>query len=132
MHWYESFVFGRVASQAAHTVGNISTLNENIHKLSTVELNASKLFRDRVWVSPPLTLSPGSLECWVIFTDGACEGDDKKVGSVGGPAGKCRGNFGSTVSEGYMVHLLSKPQNPIHELETLPVLIAMSFCRRLL
>ena len=31
-----------------------------------------------------------------------------------------------------MVHLLSKSQNPIYELETLPVLIAMSLWRRLL
>ena len=111
MHWYESFVFGRVASQAVHTVGNISTLNENTHRLSTVELNALQLLRDRVLVSPPLTLSPSSLECWVIFTDGACEGDDRKVGSVGGVifdlAGKCRGYFGSTVPEGYMVYTSS-------------------------
>ena len=129
MHWYESFVFGRVANQAVQTVGSISTLEVGSHKLSIREIDALKLLRDRVLVSPPLTIAPSSLDAWVIFTDGACEGAEKKVGSIGGvnfdPAGRCRGFFGASVPETYMQRLLKNSLNPIYELEILPVLMSL-------
>ena len=99
------------------------------HKLSIREIDALKLLRDRVLVSPPLTIAPSSLDAWVIFTDGACEGAEKKVGSIGGvnfdPAGRCRGFFGASVPETYMQRLLKNSLNPIYELEILPVLMSL-------
>ena len=63
-------------------------------------------------------------ECWYIFTDGACE---RSHGSIGGvlltPQGECIRYFSSEVPDSLMSILLQASNNPIHELEVMPVLV---------
>lgn len=73
-------------------------------------------------------MTPASLETWIIFTDGACEGTERRVGSLGGvlvsPAGALVSYFGAVVPEWIMEHM-AYLQNPIYELELLPALVAL-------
>ena len=62
---------------------------------------------------------------------GACEGDTRKVGTVGGvladSSGKCLSYFGATVPPDFMRELLSHSANPIFEIELLGVLCVLKF-----
>ncbi len=65
--------------------------------------------------------------CLRRWSDGACSQDDL-TGSIGGvlvsPIGRCVSFFASVVPEPILSRLFKLPQNPIHELEVLPVLVA--------
>ena len=65
----------------------------------------------------------------MIFTDGACEGDTQKSGTVGGvlvgPNGQVLERFSSEVPTNYMNLLLKNSENPIYELELMPTHIAL-------
>ena len=101
MHWFESFAFGRVANKAVQTLGQLALKRRKANGLSTEELRDLKFLRDRVLQAPPLKISRSCLTSWIVFTDGACEGSDRKVGSVGGvpvsPSGTCVEFFGCLV-----------------------------------
>ena len=101
MQWFESFAFGRVANKAVQTLGQLALKRRKANGLSTEELRDLKFLRDRVLQAPPLKISRSCLTSWIVFTDGACEGSDRKVGSVGGvpvsPSGTCVEFFGCLV-----------------------------------
>ena len=73
-------------------------------------------------------ISSVSLETFIVFTDGACEGELLRKGSVGGvligPNGQCLQHFSCVVPEAFMKVALEKSANPIYELELLPILLA--------
>ena len=128
LNWFESVAFGRVGNQAIKTLGSLVNSERKTISL-TPQVRAALFFlKDRVLVAPPLKLVPASLLCWIIFTDGASEGDDKKTGGVGGviisPYGSCHSYFGDAVPEFIMNRLCETSLNPIYELEVCPVLIA--------
>lgn len=130
LHWFESFAFGRVGNQAIKTLGSLVNSERKTISL-TPQVRAALFFlKDRVLVAPPLKLVPASLLCWIIFTDGASEGDDKKTGGVGGvlisPYGSCHSFFGDVVPNIIMERLCETSLNPIYELEVCPVLIAVN------
>ena len=72
---------------------------------------------------------PASLDTFLDFTDGACEGDSSRVGSGGGvlvdPFGCCRQHFSSEVPVDFMRRALACPTNSIYELGLLPIYIAL-------
>ena len=74
-------------------------------------------------------IGPVSLDTFLIVTDGACEGDSSRVGSVGGvlvdPFGCCRQHFSSEVPADFMRRALACPTNSIYELGLLPIYIAL-------
>jgi hypothetical protein len=76
---------------------------------------------------PPLKIEKSIHSTWFVFTDRACDQEAKK-GSIGGvlynPSGDCLHFFGESVTPRLMEDLFSRFQNPIHELELLPVLVA--------
>ena len=97
------------------------------------------LVRKRGWYSPEssnfefetascIPISLRTLCTWFIFTDGACE-DSSTTGSVGGvlvaPNRSVLHHFGGTATQNVMSHLLRFSSHPIHELEMIPVLIAL-------
>ena len=87
-----------------------------------------RFLHERVLNAPPLKLTPASLSTWVLFTDGACEGEERNVGSIGAvlfnPHGKCVLTFGALVPSQIMRFLGEQSLNPIYELEFMPVLVA--------
>ena len=129
LHWFESFAFGRVGNQAIKTLGGL--VNSEMKSISISHSVREALFflKERVLVAPPLKLVPASLLCWVVFTDGASEGDEIKIGSVGGvifsPYGKCHSYFGELVPEYIMQRLCKVSLNPIYGLEIAPILISV-------
>ena len=74
-----------------------------------------------------LSKSNSRFTTWFVFTDGACE-PEERAGSIGGvlynPAGDCLHFFGESVPPDILEDLFSRSQNPIHELELLPILVA--------
>ena len=86
---------------------------------------ALAFLRTRIGFAKPLTIEKIRLRTWIVFTDGACESG---VGSVGGvlvsPEGDIRNHFGEEVPGNIMSRLFETSQNPIYELEVMPVLLA--------
>ena len=85
--------------------------------------------------APPLCIERSSLETWITFVDGACEGSDKLVGSLGGvimsPTGRLVHHFSCIASESFM-KACEYSLNPIYELELLPMLVAILIWRPLI
>ncbi len=82
----------------------------------------------RIQSAKPIVVTPKLKECWLIFTDGACEAESSK-GSIGGvlitPLGECIKYFSSGVPAAVMEKLMTMSKNPIHELEVMPVVISL-------
>ena len=98
-------------------------------KLSQREVDSLIFLQQRVLTAPPTRIMTTNLSTWYIFTDGACEGDSTKVGSIGGvlinPSGVAVEFFGNLVPDYIMSAFLSEAKHPIFELELLPVLVAL-------
>ena len=128
MLFYESFVFGRVANLSLKRFGDLCRLGRMSTKLSDSEVGVVQCLCDRVSSAIPVPMGIGSAATWIIFTDGACEGEYPK-GSVGGvlvaPNGKLAHHFGSVAPQWVMDKLLEHSRHPIHELEMIPVLLAV-------
>ena len=130
MQWFEGYAFGRVAQYSLKVLGEISLQRRQCVDLSDEELMAIKFLVKRVSEAQSIHISPIFLETFLVFTDGACEGDETKTGSVGGvlvdPSGRCINHFSSEVIAAFMGRALEFSANPIYELELLPILIAIS------
>ena len=128
LHWFESFAFGRVANQAIARLGDFTKRERSRCFLSNEDRQLLTFLRDRVLSAPPLLVTPTTMESWTIFTDGACEGESQKQGSVGGvlvaPSGKIISYFGGVVPQSLM-DALGYSKNPIYELELFPALAAL-------
>ena len=83
----------------------------------------------RVLEAETLKITPVSLDTLIVFTDGACEGEGNKVGSVGGviidKTGRCYQHFSSEVPTDFMRVAMEDSSNPIYELELLPLYVAL-------
>ena len=70
----------------------------------------------------------------IIFVDGACEGSDKLVGSIGvimSPSGRLAHHFSCEAAESFM-KACEYSLNPIYELELLPMLVTLLVWRQLI
>ena len=126
MIFFECYTFGRAANLLIKQFGKLCR-EEHSSKLSAQDLEVVVNLRDRVAVGKPVSISVSHLNTWLIFTDGALEGESK-IGSVGGliisPNHRVLHHFGGTVPDALMQKLLSRSKHPIHELEVLPILIS--------
>ena len=126
MIFFEGYTFGRVANTAVKTIGKFCTGPNVKRKLEPSLRTALQFLQSRVLEGKPLKIERSLHSTWFIYTDGACN-QDSKEGSVGGviynPQGCCLEFFGEEVPRVVMDDLFSRSNNPIHELELLPVLI---------
>ena len=103
-------------------------------KLAPAELVVVRNLYARVETAVSVPMGILNLSTWIIFTDGACEGDEA-VGSVGGvliaPNHRMVHHFSAVAPEGVMKALLRHSKHPIHELEMIPVLITFFLWGRL-
>ena len=129
LQWFESFAQGRVAQQALRVISRIASSGRQKEGLSGFEMNAIAFLKERVLGAPPTQIQSTNLSTWLIFTDGACEGEDQKVGSIGAvlvsPDGQVCNYMSEQVPETWMKYFLESSSHPIFELELLPVLCAM-------
>jgi hypothetical protein len=129
LQWFETFAGGRVAQQALRNLSRMASTGRQTEKLTVDELNTIHFLRARVICAPPTRISSTSLQTWLIFTDGACEGEDTKVGSIGAvlinPSGIAVEFISERVPDSWMAKFLSISTHPIFELELLPVWIAL-------
>ena len=129
LQWYESFANGRVAQQAFRVVSNVASIHRKGQQLSDMEVKALKFLRLRVLNAPPTIIQSTNLRTWLIFSDGACEGEEDKLGSIGAilvdPEGKVFRYFSEVVPGKLMDRFLEQTKHPIFELELLPVWCAL-------
>ena len=129
MQWFEGYAFGRIAQHSLKVLGELSLRQQRVVALNESELSAINFLLSRVKSAEAIRITTTMLDNYVIFTDGACEGDTEKTGSVGGvlvgPNGQVLEHFSSKVPINYMNSLLENSDNPIYELELLPVHIAL-------
>ena len=129
MQWFEGYAFGRIAQHSLKTLGELAMRQQRVVTLTESEVSAIGFLLSRVQSAEALRIITTLLDNFLIFTDGACEGDNSKSGSVGGvlvgPNGKILEHFSSEVPSCYMSALLKNSENPIYELELLPVYIAL-------
>ncbi len=97
-------------------------------QLSDKDRSSLLFLGDRVLNAPPLCIERSILETWIVFVDGACEGSDKLVGSIGGvlmsPTGRLIHHFSSIAPDSFMT-ACNYSLNPIYELELLPMLVSV-------
>jgi ribonuclease HI len=127
MIFFEGYTFGRVANAAVKTLGRLCTQPSAPQKLDEASRRSLQFLKQRVLSGPPLKIEQSLHSTWFVFTDGACE-PEERAGSIGGvlynPAGDCLHFFGESVPSEILEDLFSRSQNPIHELELLPILVA--------
>ncbi|CAE7396726.1 dnajb6-b, partial [Symbiodinium microadriaticum] len=125
--FFEGFVFGRASNSAMRTVDRAARDGKTANGLSPEVQKCLKVLRQRLMLAEPVEISDRCHKSWLIFTDGACEGKDRK-GSVGGVLIGLNGHpisfFSEVVPKPLMNVLLRDSKNPIFELELLPVLLA--------
>lgn len=128
LQWFETFASGRVAQQSLRTLSRLASAGRKNENLNRKEIEAVKFLRHRVLTAPPTKIQASSLDTWLIFSDGACEGDETKEGTMGAvlisPHGAPISFFSETVPESVMDFFLTKSSHPIFELELLPVVVA--------
>ena len=129
MQWFEGYAFGRVARYSLKALGDLSLRRQKQVALSDKEVRAVEFLIQPVSEAKAKEIGPVSLDTFLIFTDGACEGDSSRVGSIGGvligPSGKCMQHFSYEVPTDFMREALANSANPIYELELLPIYIAI-------
>ena len=81
--FFEGFVFGRASNSAMRTVDRAARDGKTANGLSAEVQRCLKVLRQRLMLAEPVVISDRCHKSWLIFTDGACEGKDRK-GSVGG------------------------------------------------
>ena len=130
LQWFESFAGGRLAQQALRKLSSLASHGRTQKALNGAELRGIEFLRDRVLSAPPMRIQSTNLRTWLIFSDGACEGEQNKEGTVGAilvnPEGELVQYFAEKVPTRLMDKLLSHSSHPIFELELLPVGCAMS------
>ena len=130
LQWFESFSGGRVAQQALMTLSRMASAGRRGEDLSKTEIDALNFLNTRVLNAPPTRIQSTSLQTWYVFSDGACEGEISKEGSVGAvlvsPCGVTCEFFAEVVPQVWMQEFLQTSNHPIFELELLPVWIALS------
>ena len=130
LQWYESFAGGRLSQQALRTISSLASCGWTQKTLSSLELKAIEFLRDRVLSAPPMRIQSTNLRTWLVLSDGACEGEQNKEGTLGAilvnPEGELFQYFSEKVPQRLMEKLFSKSSHPIFELELLPVGCAMA------
>ena len=128
MQWFETFAQGRVANSAVKKLGDLAFTGKKRVQLNDRDRSALLFLRDRILNAPPLCIERSTLETWIVFVDGACEGSDELVGSIGGvlmsPTGRLIHHFSSVAPE-YFMTACNYSLNPIYELELLPMLVSV-------
>lgn len=129
LQWFETFSSGRVAQQALRNLSKLASTGRRSEALTPSELENISFLRCRVISAPPTRIRATSLKTWYIFSDGACEGDSEKIGSVGAvlisPCGVPVEFISEEVPLDWMKLFLEGSNHPIYELELLPVWISL-------
>ena len=129
LQWFESFAGGRVAQQVLLVLSKMASTGRQSEQLSPGEVSAVRFLKERVIGAPPTMIRTTSMDTWFVFSDGACEGEAIKEGSIGAvlvsPCGIACEFFAEEVPKPWMDAFLSFSQHPIFELELLPVWISL-------
>lgn len=89
MQWFEGYAFGRIAQHSLKILGELSLRQQRVVILTESEMSAINFLLSRVQSAEAIRITTTLLDNFLIFTDGACEGDTEKSGTVGGVLAAC-------------------------------------------
>lgn len=128
MIFFEGFSFGRVACSAVKALGKIVDMKRHSVALDHDMRFNLEFLKKRVTNSLPIRIGPKLHQPWIIFSDGSSE-PESCTGAIGGvlvdPHGLCLHFFSSSVPSHHIRKLLEKSENPIYELEILPLVVSL-------
>ena len=135
MVFFEGYTFGRVANEAIKQLGRHITQGNHTGKLDASLRRCLHFLASRVLQAGPIKVQRCLNDTWIVFTDGACSPEEGS-GSVGGvlisPYGDVLEFFSEKAPKDLAVRFFRDSKNPIHELEIVPVLMALQvWCKRL-
>ena len=135
MVFFEGYTFGRVANDAIKQLGRHITQGNQSGRLDPPLRRCLHFLASRVLQAGPIKIHRCLNETWIVFTDGACSPEEQS-GSVGGvlisPQGDVVEFFSELAPADLALRFFKGSKNPIHELEVLPVLMALQlWCKRL-
>ena len=106
LQWFESFAHGRVAQQSLKVISGLASAGRKREQLGAKEVSALTFLRDRVLTAAPTRVLAANLQTWLVFSDGACEGEQEKSGTLGAilisPAGRALEFFSESLSQEWM------------------------------
>ena len=130
LQWFESFAHGRIAQQSLRVISGLASVGRQKEQLGEKEVSALEFLRNRVLTAAPTKVLAANLRTWMVFSDGACEGETEKVGTLGAvlfdPEGQACEFFSETLDNSWMRFLLEESKHPIFEIELLAVLVALN------
>ena len=126
VNFFEGHCFGRGPAQALKTLRSQARSGASSTCLNDAAQRCIELLRRRLGATIPLQISKKSLRSCFLLTDRACE-PEKAFGGVGAVLYNSEGSavaaFSERVPQLILERLLSCSQNPIYELELLPILL---------
>jgi ribonuclease HI len=129
LQWFETFAHGRVAQQSLKIISGLASVGRKRETLGSKEIGALQFLKDRVLTAAPTKVMSANLQTWYVFSDGACEGETEKIGSVGAVLinsdGLAVSFFSEKVPETWMSQFLQESKHPVFELELLPIVAAL-------
>ena len=129
LQWFETFSHGRIAQQTLRVVSGMASVGRKREALGTKEIRALKFLRGRILTADPTKVMSTSLQTWYVFTDGACEGEQHKTGSIGAVLvnkdGQAVSYFSELVPTSWMRIFMEVSKHPVFELELLPLIVAL-------
>ena len=129
LQWFETFSHGRVAQQSLKVISGMTSAGRQKERLGPREMAALQFLKDRVLSAAPTKVMAANLRTWYIFSDGACEGEETKIGSIGAVLVNADGQavsfFSEQVPEQWMDMFMAESKHPVFELELLPVTVAL-------
>ena len=129
LQWFETFSHGRVAQQSLKVISGMASAGRQKERLGPREMVALQFLKDRVLSAAPTKVMAANLRTWYIFSDGACEGEETKIGSIGAvlvnATGQAVSFFSEQVPEQWMDMFMAESKHPVFELELLPVTVAL-------
>ena len=131
LQWYDTFLFGRMASYSMSVISKRATSCSIDGRLDPQLRRALKFLKEHVQVSKPVELTKAAGKTYFVFTDGAVEPSadgTQIIASVGGILyngdGVAVAFFSEKVPKLILDRFLQYSSHPIFEVELLAVLVA--------
>ena len=129
LQWFETFAHGRIAQQSLKVISSLASVGRKRETLGAKEIGALQFLKDRVLTASPTKVMSANLQTWYVFSDGACEGETEKIGSVGAVLinsdGQAISFFSEKVPDVWMSQFMQESKHPVFELELLPIVVAL-------
>ena len=72
-----------MAQQSLKIISSMGSVGRKRETRGAKEVGALSFLKNRVLTAAPTKVMAANLSTWLVFSDGACEGEETKLGSIG-------------------------------------------------